>query len=648
MKLARLLVVAAAALVMAGAATHTGASASAAAHVRIVSRQGISLGVSQPLGKLVRQSAAASINVGSVNVTGITASDPHDPDIPIALGTAAGPNNVLQTAGDTLKICNRSGSCGASVKILQQIFGDWAAAYCNGDGGWAPPQMGGSAVAYDSLADRFIVVIAQIDDAASNGPGMCVAVSTTSNPSGTYNRWFFPTTPQEEVNGFSSTHPAIGVWPDAYYLSDLGSLSVVAVQRSALLSGQCCAGEKEITSGLDMVPASFTGTTAPPSGAPGLFVQLFSDDPTADDLTFNGVNVFKFHVDWSNTNNSTLTNAGALRFGNPKKALCPDWPEDSCVVEPSAPDGFNLSGDFGNLRSANYRDNGGTQQLVFTNAVDLNSEPIASDPVRGAIAWHELRLSSSGAPSITQEGVFSPDAGDRWAGAAAFDSNGDIGITYSLSSPTVFPSVRATGRLSTDSLGTTTQGETSFVTSSSSITDWGDFIPRDWSPNALTVDPDGCTFWNSGLFVISNLWASRITSFQLPNCNLAKFKATSASSTVSPNATSRAVDGTNDITNYWESGGGSTQQWFKVDLGDSTKVKRILMNWDQTNYPTGYTIDSSNDGTNWSRVNFSTTGGITAQTANVSVTARYFRINLIARNQAAQTYRLHELQAFSS
>src|SRR5207245_5474703 len=63
---------------------------------------------------------------------------------------------------------------------------------------------------YDKAADRWILM--QL--ATTGGPPFyqCVAVSTTPDATGTYNRYVF------QYNN-SNDYPKLGVWPDAYYVS---------------------------------------------------------------------------------------------------------------------------------------------------------------------------------------------------------------------------------------------------------------------------------------------------------------------------------------------------------------------------------------------------------------------------------------------
>jgi hypothetical protein len=53
-----------------------------------------------------------------------------------------------------------------------------------------------------------------------------------------------------------------------------------------------------------------------------------------------------------------------------------------------------------------------------------------------------------------QQGTFAPDSKYRWMGSIAMDSAQDIALGYSVSSSSTYPSIRYTGRVPTDTLGT--------------------------------------------------------------------------------------------------------------------------------------------------------------------------------------------------
>jgi hypothetical protein len=105
-------------------------------------------------------------------------------------------------------------------------------------------------------------------------------------------------------------------------------------------------------------------------------------------------------------------------------------------------------------------------------------------------------------------------------GSIAMDKQGNMALGYSVSSSTLKPSIRYTGRLATDPVSTM-QSEATIVTgggsqTGSNLSRWGDY-------SAMTLDPsDDCTFWFTTEYIPSNgafNWSTRIGSFKFPGCN---------------------------------------------------------------------------------------------------------------------------------
>ena len=103
-------------------------------------------------------------------------------------------------------------------------------------------------------------------------------------------------------------------------------------------------------------------------------------------------------------------------------------------------------------------------------------------------------------------------------GSIAMDKVGNIALGYSASSSSVFPSVRYTGRLPSDALGTM-QTENTIQAGGGSQTGglsrWGDY-------SSMSVDPvDDCTFWYTTEYLKANgsfNWSTGIVSFKFPGC----------------------------------------------------------------------------------------------------------------------------------
>src|SRR6202165_3492462 len=123
-----------------------------------------------------------------------------------------GPNHYVQWVNVHYQIWNRAG-----VSILGPTLGNalWA-----GFGGVCQTtNQGDPVVRYDRMADRWVFSqFAFTFDMNTGIPAppymQCFAVSTTGDPTGTYNRYAFTIS---NVN--FNDYPKLAVWPDAYYMT---------------------------------------------------------------------------------------------------------------------------------------------------------------------------------------------------------------------------------------------------------------------------------------------------------------------------------------------------------------------------------------------------------------------------------------------
>ena len=106
-----------------------------------------------------------------------------------------------------------------------------------------------------------------------------------------------------------------------------------------------------------------------------------------------------------------------------------------------------------------YRNFGDHQALVANHSVTAGSSV--------GVRWYEIR--NPAAPAVYQQGTYAPDSSYRWMGSIAMDKAGNIALGYSVSSGSIHPAVRYTGRASSDTLGTL-QGETSIIEGTGSQT----------------------------------------------------------------------------------------------------------------------------------------------------------------------------------
>jgi len=368
-----------------------------------------------------------------------------------------------------------------------------------GFGGQCEAQNDGDPVVqYDKAANRWVLT----QFAVSGGDGnffQCVAVSATSDATGSYFRYAFP------MPNFND-YPKLGVWPDAYYASfnmfnnDTGAFlgaRACAFDRSKMLTGAAATAvcfQLSSTFG-GLLPSDLDGSTAPPTGSPNYFLAL---------RTASSLGLWKFHVDFTTPTSSTFTGPTSI----PVTSYAQACGGGACITQPSTTQRLDSLGDRLMHRLA-YRNIGGHESLVVNHSVTSGSSV--------GVRWYEIR-SPGGTPTVFQQGTYAPDSTRRWMGSIGMDKVGNMAVGYSASSSTVRPSVRYTGRLSTDTLGTL-QTENTIITGTGSQTGglnrWGDY-------SAITIDPvDDCTFWYTNEYLKTTgsfNWSTRIASFKFPSC----------------------------------------------------------------------------------------------------------------------------------
>jgi hypothetical protein len=363
-------------------------------------------------------------------------------------------------------------------------------------------------VLYDKLAGRWLISIIDGDGGKPQKFSQCIAVSTSSDATGTWNLYDF--------NSLGTTLPDYGkwgAWPDAYYytsdafpVSGNGWEEACAFDRAAILlnNGQplqsvCFQNFNQFA----LMPSDMDGTTPPPSGEPNFYIGLGSGHTSLE--------LFKFHVDFTTTANSTFTGPTVIPV-TAYSPLCNNTNAGQCVPQLGTTQKLD-SLNFTPMFRLAYRNFGTHESLVVNHSVDAGST--------GGVRWYEIQ-SPNATPTVFQQGTWAggtPDANWRWMASVAMDNAGDIGAGYSISSGAMHPAIAVTGRTPADLLGTF-ETETIVFDGPGSQTPtlnrWGDY-------SALTVDPvDDCTFWFTTEYIPSPNgafnWHTRIASFRMSSC----------------------------------------------------------------------------------------------------------------------------------
>lgn len=418
---------------------------------------------------------------GVGNVNGYVPPDTHG-DV--------GPNHYFQVVNAAFKVFSKTGATLIGPSNNNTI---WTGMPNNSNDGDA-------VVLYDEQADRWLFTQFSLPN-YPNGPFFqMIAVSQTPDPTGTWYRWQFNFTDMPD-------YPKFGVWPDGYYMSmnrfsagagNYVGTGAVAFERSAMLTGSPTAQMvlflvPSSNEAFGFLPSDCDGPF-PPAGTPNTYAYI-NESPYH-------LGLWDFHADWTNTANATFT------------ALTPvDVETFSSGINSISQQGTTKKLDAITDRlmyRLQYRKFSDHQSLVTNHTVNVGSS------VAG-VRWYELRKTGT-AWAMYQQGTYSPDANSRWMASAAMDANGSIALGYSVSSSTMFPAIRYTGRLSSDPLNTMTIAEGTIINGGGAQTGGGFGAGRWGDYSAMSVDPSTpSTFWYTTEYYSTTSgtnWKTRIGSFQ--------------------------------------------------------------------------------------------------------------------------------------
>lgn len=427
-----------------------------------------------------------SMTAPLVNFTGQTGSGyPPDPT------GAAGLTDFVQAVNTTYCAFNKSTT--TPLMSALNLNSLWPGSTNDGD----------PIVLYDKTADRWFIQQFQ-----QNGNKILIAISTSNDPTSTFYKYTFVPASSDFPD-----YPKFSIWPDGYYMtSNYNTQRVVVFNRTQMLAGNPGAGM--IVKNLPAtpnngffcpLPADADGTL-PPLGTP-MYISSFEDDnwgPGTDQI-----HIFKMVTDWTTPANTTLAEDVADGSPLPTLPFNSTWPNYGNEISQKGTTQMldGIQGVF--MYRAQFRKWTGYNSLLLCNAVNVNTSTNQS-----GIRWYELRQNTNtGAWTIYQQNTFSPDGENRWMASLAMDDNGGIGMAYAVSGAGEYPSLRYTGRLSTDPLNQMTYAEQTAVAGSASeigINRYGDY-------GHTSLDPDGVTFWHTGEWQsAANGNESRIFSWQLP------------------------------------------------------------------------------------------------------------------------------------
>ena len=443
---------------------------------------------------VVQQSYLPTIHTTKVLAFNAVREDEQNAQVPDTNGAVGGTQFVEITNFDYAVYDKATGKILLKPTNTNTIFSGFGGLCEN-----TPP--GDPVVIWDKLADRWLVSYLNY----SGNYALCIAVSTGSDATGTYNRYEY------DYGSTLPDYPKYAVWPDAYYGTsnlDGGAAEPCAYDRNAMLAGGTAAAICFTPSNVSsLLPSDLDGSTAPPTGAPNHYLQLGNST--------NQLQEFDFHVNFAHPDKSSFTGPNNIAVPNFSEA-CGGFSD--CIPQPSPGEQVEGLGDRLMFRLA-YRNFGDHESLVAAH----NVSPGRGSSALSAMRWYELRAMPVGSSfALYQAGTFQNKTNSLWMGSAAMDKAGNIALGMSVSGNAKDPGVWYTGRLATDPLGkmeapTVAAKGTAVETGDSQR--WGDY-------SSMSIDPaDDCTLWYSQMYYnknhgggVSGDWDTRIVAFKFDSC----------------------------------------------------------------------------------------------------------------------------------
>lgn len=461
-------------------------------------------------------SSLTSYILGGYQFDGIGADGYVPPDTNVSVGS----NQIVETVNVEYAVFDKSGNVIQAAAPIHSIFA--AADNLAGGDACASVDGGDPIVLYDRIDQRWIISQLAYNSSFSSNH-ICLAISTSSDATGSYAAYDIP------FGRNLPDYPKLAIWTAGSSWNNNSTQAGVYFSANIFSHGNKFTGAEMCgfplqdvasppssitwvcaqngTSVYSILPADLegspgvSGTTSPaPSGTAEYYLQFSGS---------NSLQLYQFVPDFA---------AGTASVSGPSNLTVDTFHEacggGACVPQVGTTEQLDSLGDRLMYRLS-YRNYGGTvgQSMVVTQSVQDSS---ASNQT--GVRWYQLANTGNGW-QVSQQGTFGPNDGDyRWMGSVAQDKVGDIGIGYSVSSPSMYPNLAYTGRTPSQPANLL-EPETLLnigAGSQTSVDRWGDY-------SSMSIDPsDGCTFWYANELLKSTgsytNWGTYITSFKFSGC----------------------------------------------------------------------------------------------------------------------------------
>lgn len=400
---------------------------------------------------------------------------------------ASSPQYVVAVINSVIGIYTKSGAAAAPVQQLSSFFSSLGL-----PGGYSDPR-----AVFDPNTQRFIIVddlvgysgFFNYNVLASN---ILVAVSQTSDPTGSWDKYAFNTWGTDPATGASTwaDFPAVGLSSTALYIATdqydacnlLDSASciysdawVLVISLSDLYSGDpsptvTTFRDVQTAGGIPAV-AIEPALTIGPSSQEFLAAAFFSLDPNA--ISSSVLNLFAINT----SGTPTIT---PLDLPVPSYTLPPNASQAGTSI-PIITNDFRLI------------------NAVWANNTLWCAQNVASDTGTFAVVrWYKIGISSLAHASMEDSGTIA-GSGNAFYPALIPEANGDIVVVFGTSSTSQFASAAYTGRSVNDAAGTmrapviyrsglATYSQATTDSSGNPIYRWGDY-------SGIAIDPMDGSAW---------------------------------------------------------------------------------------------------------------------------------------------------------
>ena len=346
-------------------------------------------------------------------------------------------------------------------------------------------------VLYDEETDRWLVsqFLASFQD------GLCIAISTSGDPTGSYNQYEFDFTgigfPDYPKFGFATG--AVNVMVNLF--TPFQGAALGAIDKAEMLAGGPATmvlftGGEAVELAFGWVPGDNDGPVFD-NTLPTFFTNL----------GFSGATLFiaELTPDWTTPENTGL-DFTAVAVSPWDSSLC-DAARGACIDQPGSGTSDGAVGGVPPelqvitflegitdrmMHRGQTRDFGKRKKAILSHTVDVDGLG------KAGVRWYELWNDKDRGWQLKKENTFSPDGDHRWMGSIAMTARGRTCLGYSISSETTYPSIGVSGRKGTANnmnvreavaFDGNVDGNVQRLTAR-----WGDY-------SAMSIDPVNDTCW---------------------------------------------------------------------------------------------------------------------------------------------------------